>query len=97
MTETISAIYENGVLRPLKPLMLPENTSVEIQIVSPASATETEKQRARQVLIEAGVIRPQIVAEAVQPVSEADLAAAAQALGQAGSLSALIIAERAGR
>jgi predicted DNA-binding antitoxin AbrB/MazE fold protein len=97
MAGTIPAIYENGVLRLLTPLALPEHTVVEIQIVKPTSATETERQRVRQVLAEAGVIQPQAVTEAIQPVSETDLAAAAQALGQAGPLSALIIAERAGR
>lgn len=29
---TITAIYENGVLRPLKPLQLPEKTRVTLQI-----------------------------------------------------------------
>jgi len=97
MTETISAIYENGVLRPLTPLALPEHTTVEIQIVKPTSVIETERERVRQVLIEAGVIRPQLITETIQPVSETELAAAAQALGQAGPLSASIIDERAGR
>jgi predicted DNA-binding antitoxin AbrB/MazE fold protein len=97
MTEIIPAIYENGVLRPLIPLALPEHTAVEIQIVKPASVAETERQRVHQVLAEAGVIRPQVITETIQPVSETELTAAAQALGQAGPLSALIIAERAGR
>ena len=97
MTETIPAIYENGVLRPLMPLALPEHTAVEIQIVKSASAPETERQRIRQVLAEAGVIQPHVITEIIQPVSETELAEAAQALGQAGPLSDLIIAERAGR
>jgi len=32
MTETIQAIYENGILRPLKRLDLPENKIVEIEV-----------------------------------------------------------------
>lgn len=32
MNQTITAVYENGVLRPLKPLELPENTRVRLQI-----------------------------------------------------------------
>jgi len=32
MSEHIQAIYENGVLRPLKPLDLPENSVVEIDV-----------------------------------------------------------------
>jgi predicted DNA-binding antitoxin AbrB/MazE fold protein len=97
MSGTIPAVYENGVLRLLTPLALPEHTRVEIQIVTQSSVAETERQQVRRALLEAGIIRPQAASEAIQPVSETDLAAAAQALGQAGPLSALIIAERAGR
>ena len=32
MDQTITAIYENGVLRPLTPLALPEHTEVEISL-----------------------------------------------------------------
>jgi predicted DNA-binding antitoxin AbrB/MazE fold protein len=32
MSEHIRAIYENGVLRPLQPLDLPENSVVEIDV-----------------------------------------------------------------
>ena len=32
MIENIQAIYKNGVLRPLKPLDLPEDTIVEIDV-----------------------------------------------------------------
>ncbi len=32
MSEHIQAIYENGVLRPLQPLDLPENSVVEIDV-----------------------------------------------------------------
>jgi predicted DNA-binding antitoxin AbrB/MazE fold protein len=32
MSEHIQAIYENGILRPLKPLDLPENSVVEIDV-----------------------------------------------------------------
>lgn len=97
MNGTITAIYENGVLRPLTPLSLPEHTRVELQIVRQTSAPEDERWQVRQVLMAAGVIRPQPVTEAVQPVSEERLTAAAQALGQTGPLSDLIIAEREGR
>jgi len=97
MNGTITAVYENGVLRPLKPLSLPEHTQVEIQIIEPASTDVEERKRVRWALMAAGVIQPQPVTDPIQPVSEMALAAAAQALGQAGPLSELIIAERAGR
>lgn len=32
MSQTITAVYENGVLRPLKPLALPEKARVRLQI-----------------------------------------------------------------
>ena len=32
MSEHIQAIYENGILRPLQPLDLPENSVVEIDV-----------------------------------------------------------------
>ena len=32
MSQTITAVYENGVLRPLKPLTLPEKARVRLQI-----------------------------------------------------------------
>ncbi len=40
MSENIQAIYENGILRPLVPLDLPENSIVEIDV---RSATESEE------------------------------------------------------
>ncbi len=32
MTQSIQAIYENGILRPLQPLDLPENSVVELDV-----------------------------------------------------------------
>ncbi len=97
MSETIAAIYEQGMLRPLTPLLLPERTRVQIQIVAQSPAVQDERQRVRQVLLDAGIIQPRPVTEFVQPVSEARLAEAADALAAAGSLSELVIAEREGR
>jgi len=96
MSETITVIYERGVLRPLKPLALPESTRVEIQIVSQPSAGQ-EKDRVRQALLDAGIIQPRTPTKPLQSVSEELLAEAASALAEAGPLSDLIIAERDGR
>src|SRR5436190_23159889 len=97
MSETIHAVYEQGVLRPLTPLHLPEHTQVEISI-NPITNAEEERQRVRQALIAGGVIRPpQPPSTPIQPISEEALAAAAQALANAGPLSELIITEREGR
>lgn len=97
MSETIAAIYEQGMLRPLTPLLLPERTRVQIQIIAQSPAVQDERQRVRQALLDAGIIQPRPVAESVQPVSEARLAEAAESLAAAGSLSELVIAEREGR
>jgi predicted DNA-binding antitoxin AbrB/MazE fold protein len=97
MSETITVVYEQGVLRPLTPLSLPEHSRLEIQIMSPYENSSGERQQVRQTLIEAGVIRAKPDEASITPVSETELAAVAAALGQAGPLSALIIAEREGR
>jgi predicted DNA-binding antitoxin AbrB/MazE fold protein len=97
MNETISAIYEKGILRPLTPLLLPERTRVQIQIVAQSPDDQEERQRVRQILLDAGVIRSHPSVEPTRPVSETQLAAAADALGAAGPISELIIAEREGR
>ena len=96
MSEIIHAVYEQGVLRPLTPLHLPEHAHVQISI-NPISNAEEERQRVRQALIAGGVIRPHSVSILIEPISEEALAAAAQALANAGPLSELIIAEREGR
>lgn len=97
MNSTITAVYENGVLRPLTPLTLPEHSRVELQIVTQAAAPP-DREQVRQALLAAGVIHPQPAPEE-RPVviSEAELTAAAEALGRPGPLSVLIISEREGR
>lgn len=46
MSQTITAIYADGVLRPLAPLNLPEQTQVEVEIkwINNAAAAEAGKQ-----------------------------------------------------
>jgi len=97
MNETITVIYERGVLRPLEPLAIPEQTSIEIRIVKPPLAAQRERDRVRQALLSAGIIRSRPPAESGPGVSEAQLIAAAEALAAGGPLSELIIAERDGR
>jgi len=94
MSETVTAIYERGILRLLTPLYLPEHTCIQIQIVSPSPVSEDERHRVRQALLDAGVIRPRPPAEPIQPIPETQLVAAAKVLAAAGPLSELVIAER---
>lgn len=97
MIETIAAIYEEGVLRPLSPLLLPEHARVQIQIIAQMPAAQQERQRVRQALLDAGVIQPRPSTEPIPAISEAQAAAAANSLAAAGPLSELIVAERDGR
>jgi predicted DNA-binding antitoxin AbrB/MazE fold protein len=98
MNTTFTAIYEQGVLRPLLPLSLPEHTRVEVSIVSrPARAKKApvDRQDVYAALMDAGLIKAQTPVEFVSAISEADLAAAAADLAAAGPISDLVIAERA--
>lgn len=69
MPEIITAIYENGVLRPLSPLPLHEHQTVRIQVLPEDSAAELE--RITQSLATAGLITPPPCQSDVEPVSEA--------------------------
>ena len=49
MTTTVEAVYENGVLRPLTPLVLPEGQRVQVSV---ASDDMTRGERAATILAE---------------------------------------------
>ena len=56
MIENIQAIYKNGVLRPLQPLDLPENKTVNITVLDEVSnAEEIHRDKVSRVLREAGL------------------------------------------
>ena len=94
MNETIAAIYEKGVLRPLVPLSLAEHTRVHIHIVAESASVVADRQDVRLALLAAGVIRPHEDGEQIPEVSEEDMLRTANALGAAGPLSDVIIAAR---
>ena len=60
MAQRITAIYEDGVLRPLSPLELPEHSRVEIDIHQVASATDraAHRDQINQALVKAGLSLP---------------------------------------
>lgn len=59
MSEIIQAIYENGILRPLQPLDLPENKIVEIEMRDEISGgEETHQDKVSRVLRKAGLTSP---------------------------------------
>jgi len=49
MSEHIQAIYENGILRPLAPLDLPENSVVEIDVRDITDNKEKESTSAEKI------------------------------------------------
>lgn len=98
MYTTFTAIYEQGILRPLLPLSLPEHARVEVRIIqrsADAKKAAADQQDIYRALMDAGLVKAQAQIESVLPFSDADVAAAAEALAVAGPISDLIIAERA--
>jgi len=102
MIETVRAIYEKGLLRPLQPLNLRERQTVRIQIMpeEPARPEEPtdEGERLVQRLVAAGLMRPRpkIETPPPDPVSEQERRRLADIMGQAPGkpLSEIIIEER---
>jgi predicted DNA-binding antitoxin AbrB/MazE fold protein len=72
MNQTITAVFENGVLRPLTSLDLPEHTEVQVTIIilPPSAAAELERQRVRAALIAAGVTLPLQESPRTPPLSD---------------------------
>ncbi len=100
MVQTTTAIYEQGTLRLLEPLVLPEHARVRVQVetVEPLSPAE-ELERAREALRQAGLLVPvpDSVREQARTVPASERERIAQILAKAGSLSDLIISERESR
>lgn len=97
MDAQIAVVVEKGMLRPLNPLNLPENTQLEIQIISPKKQSYTRVLQARQALLDAEVIQSSPSTKSTEIVTDAELLAAAELIGAAGPLSNSIINERNGR
>ena len=95
MTETVTAVYENGVLRPLRPLKLRESQTVRLQIVS-EEPTASEDETAIRALVEAGIVTPPSGRPDVEPISEQERRELADRLGRAPGKSAseMVIEDR---
>ncbi len=96
----ITAVYENGLLRPITPLALPEHTQVQLQVL-PVSGEESpseHRRRVHEVLVAAGLSLPvaPLMLEA-QPLSAERREELARILASGGPLSDVILAERDGR
>jgi predicted DNA-binding antitoxin AbrB/MazE fold protein len=98
MSQLVTAIYENGVLRPLTPLTLPEHTEVQIYVQSTLNAV-AHRQQVAEALVMAGLTLPtQEIAPTSKLLSTQQRQELAQRFGSAGRpLSELIIEERKGR
>src|SRR3989304_3061405 len=99
MLDMITAIYENGVLRPITPLALPEHSRVQIQTeVPPAVDSPAEhRRRVHEVLVAAGLSLPRLpdLPEA-KPLSAERREELAHILAASGPLSKVIMGEREG-
>lgn len=99
MTETITAVYEKGVLRPLQPLDLQEQQRVRIQLLSD-EAIEDERAATIRILIEAGLVRPRERPLTIppDPVSPQERQILADRLGQVpGKTASEMVIEDRGR
>lgn len=94
MSEIVTAVYENGVLRPLRPLHLRERQTVRIQVLPEEAADEVEQ--VIQTLVAAGLLTPPPGHSEVDPVSEEERRELAEILGRAPGkpLSEIIIEDR---
>lgn len=94
MTEIITAIYENGVLRPLQPLRLRESQLVWVSVAT--EDKESEREASLRALIEEGLIDPPGVDDVPDPVSAEERQYLADLLGRAPGkpLSQIVIEDR---
>lgn len=93
MSQTVEAIYEKGVFRPLTPVQLAEHQSVRLTVESQSRDTALTPQ---QIWEEAGRLRPLGSALEEMMVSDSVLEEVREALAKAGGkpLSEIIIEQR---
>lgn len=100
MIETVTAVYEDGVLRPLTPLHVPEHSQVEIEVrtISSSPDTHARREQVRAALDAAGILAP-VTPSAMSPLTDAERATLAERLVIPGAmpLSEIIIEDRAER
>ena len=68
MSEIITAVYSNGMLRPQNPLSLTDGQTVRLQVLTDETASSTEE--VIQSLVAAGLVTPPPHRGDVEPVSE---------------------------
>ena len=71
MSEIVTAVHENGVLRLMSPVTLHEGQKVRILVLPELPEPTSELERVLQPLIDAGKLTPSPLRGTVEPVSEA--------------------------
>ncbi|MFE1743872.1 antitoxin family protein [Coleofasciculus sp. H7-2] len=96
MSEIITAVYENGVLRPLNPVNLTEGEKVRLRVLPPVREPMTETERALMPLVETGKLTLPPLRGKIDPVSEEELRERAERLGKIPGkpLSEIVIEDR---
>ena len=97
MGDILTAVYENGVLRPLEPVSLRERQTVRIQVLAEDSSDATDQ--VIRSLIASGALTPPPGHSDVALPTDAERRALADRLGRAPGkmLSEIIIEERGPR
>ena len=94
MSDIITAVYENGLLRPLQPLDLREHQTVRLQVLPERSLDEAEG--LIRMMVAAGVVTPPPGHSEIEPLPDEGRRELADLLGGAPGrpLSEMIIEER---
>jgi predicted DNA-binding antitoxin AbrB/MazE fold protein len=95
MMEMVTAVYENGLLRPLRPLNLQERQMVRLQVL-PEEPVADEGEAAIRALVAAGLLTPPPRRSSVTPIADEERRELADRLGHAPGkpLSEVIIEDR---
>ena len=94
MPQSIMAIYEHGLLRPLEPLTLPESHKVQIQIVPEPVVDKADQ--VIQFMVKVGLLTPPSRPLKSSLVSRSERRKLADALAQSAkqTLSEIVIEDR---
>src|SRR5215469_11942556 len=100
MSQRLKAVYENGVLRPLTPLNLPEHSEVEIRVrrIESPSPPAAHRLRVRRALIEAGLsLATETAVAELEPLTDERREELSRLFSSKTPLSELIGEDREGR
>ncbi|MBN1313854.1 MAG: DUF104 domain-containing protein [Anaerolineales bacterium] len=96
MSTEALAIFEDGVLRLLTPISLPDQSRVRLSILSEEDPEEA-LHRAETALIDAGLVKPAHPQQRIRSISQERRAELAHLYAKGSPLSEIIIEERNGR